>query len=102
MPSARPKLVALAALCLVSLGASCDRGPKTRVATSLDPRPASAERIERLEGVDVSELTDTEAQLWIGLINDQLSPCGEPLSVARCAELTRRRTVKPRASCGRG
>ena len=85
MQSARPKLVALAALCLVSLGASCDRGPKAASTASATSRPAPAERVERLDGVDLSELTDAEVQTWIGLVNEQLSPCGDPLSVARCA-----------------
>jgi 2-hydroxychromene-2-carboxylate isomerase len=80
----RSKLVALAALSLVSLGASCDRGPKGK------PAPGAAqgdegERVERVEGVDVSELTDTELELWRTLINEQLSPCGDPISVGRCA-----------------
>ena len=22
--------------------------------------------------------------MWVGLINDELSPCGDPMSVARC------------------
>ena len=47
------------------------------------PQP-SGERIEHLDGIDTSELTDAEASMWVGLVNDQLSPCGDPLSVARC------------------
>jgi protein-disulfide isomerase len=84
MQSARPKLMALAALCLVSLGASCDRGSKAQPAHA-GAKQVPSERLERIPGVDVSELTEAENQLWIGLINDQLSPCGDPLSVARCA-----------------
>jgi hypothetical protein len=84
MQPAAPKLVALAALSLVSLGASCDRGAKTPAAASAAAPAASGERVERLESVDTSELTDVEVQTWIGLINEQLSPCGDPISVARC------------------
>ena len=84
MQPARPKLVALAALCLVSLGASCDRGPKAQSSASAAAPKPTGERIEHLDGIDTSELTDAEASMWVGLINDQLSPCGDPLSVARC------------------
>jgi hypothetical protein len=35
--------------------------------------------------VDVSQLTDAEKALWVDMVNDQLSPCGDPESVARCA-----------------
>jgi protein-disulfide isomerase len=85
MQSARPRLVALAALCLLSSGASCDRGQKAQSVASPSSHEAQGERIERLEGVDISELTDAEIQMWIGLVNEQLSPCGDPSSVARCA-----------------
>jgi len=80
---ARPKPVALATLCLLSLGASCDR-PKQPAAAAAANAPNDGERVERLDGVDVSELTDAERQMWVGMINDELSPCGDPLSVGRC------------------
>jgi predicted DsbA family dithiol-disulfide isomerase len=85
MQPAAPKLLALAALSLVSLGASCDRGPKTASSASQGAPQAPRERVEHLDGVDVSELTEAEVQLWTTLINEQLSPCGDPSSVARCA-----------------
>jgi protein-disulfide isomerase len=78
------ELVALAALSLVSLGASCDRNPQAQSAVSASPA-SEGERIERLDGVDVSEMTDAEAGLWRSLINELLSPCGDPISVGRCA-----------------
>ena len=42
-------------------------------------------RIEQVPQVDTSQLTDAEKALWVDLINDQLSPCGDPVSVAKCA-----------------
>ena len=78
----RTQLLALAALCLLSVAASCDKGGKPAAPASSAAH--SGERIERLPGIDVSELTDAEVELWVGLVNDQLSPCGDPLSVARC------------------
>lgn len=81
-----PRLVAVAALSIMSLGASCDRAPKAPSAVA----PAAAvqaggSRIEKIEGVDTTELTDAEVKTWVELVNEQLSPCGEPVSVARCA-----------------
>ena len=81
----RSQFVALAAISLVSLGASCDRGPKSQSVAGATPANES-ERVERLEGVDTSELTDTELDLWRTLVNEQLSPCGDPISVGRCAQ----------------
>ena len=87
----RPSFIALAALCLISLGASCDRAKQAQ-GTASDPGSAEAtgpvapagERVEVLTGVDTSELTDAEVEVWQDLINERLSPCGDPLSVGRC------------------
>jgi 2-hydroxychromene-2-carboxylate isomerase len=92
MKLARSRLVALAALCLVSMGASCDRGPKAQSAASAADVAPSGERIEHLDGIDTSEMTDAETSMWVGLVNDELSPCGDPMSVARC--------VASRHKCG--
>ncbi len=93
MTSARSRLIGLVALSLVSLGASCDRNQKTPAAAASAPAPAGeGERVERLEGIDISELTDTEVELWTQLVNERLSPCGDPLSVGRC--------VATRNKCG--
>jgi len=42
--------------------------------------------IEDLEAIDTSIFTDGEKRQWVRLINDLLSPCGEPISVARCVQ----------------
>lgn len=77
--------MAVAALSLVSLGASCDRSPKAKSAAEAAPAAAAdGERVERLPGIDTSELTDAEVELWTSLVNERLSPCGDPLSVGRC------------------
>jgi 2-hydroxychromene-2-carboxylate isomerase len=46
---------------------------------------ARAPRIDEVPQVDTSQLTDAEKSLWSDLINDQLSPCGDPVSIAKCA-----------------
>ncbi len=80
--------LAVVLLGMMSLGASCSGGSDG----DGDPgsggeRPEPAEetpRVESLDAVDVSELTRAEQRVWVELINDQLSPCGEPISVGRC------------------
>ncbi len=46
---------------------------------------AAANRIETIPNVDLSELTTSEKRVFHDLANQFLSPCGEPVSVARCA-----------------
>jgi hypothetical protein len=71
----------LAALCLA--GCSGTHGSAPGAADS--KTAAHAPRIESVPQVDASQLTDAEKTLWVDLINDQLSPCGDPISIARCA-----------------
>ncbi len=74
-----PFLVLAMLLGLFSLGASCNGGSESASnATKSNPK------IEKLERVDVSALTEGERRTWIELVNEQLSPCGEPVSVAQC------------------
>ncbi|MCC6875975.1 MAG: thioredoxin domain-containing protein [Sandaracinaceae bacterium] len=83
--SGRPPLVPLVLLAMMSVGASCSgtaEEPSGSHAGGEAPRPP---RIETLEAVDVSELSRAERRVWVELVNDLLSPCGEPISVARCA-----------------
>jgi protein-disulfide isomerase len=42
-------------------------------------------QITSLVQVPTTDMTDAEQHLWAELINDQLSPCGDPRSVAKCA-----------------
>jgi protein-disulfide isomerase len=74
----------LALLGLFSLGASCNGGPEAA------PGQASgAAKIEKLDSVETSALTDGERRTWVELVNAQLSPCGEPVSVAQCVAESR-------------
>lgn len=73
---------------LMSLGASCsggsdDEGDPGQGGERPEPQEEGP-RVESLEAVDVSELTRAERRVWVELINDQLSPCGEPISVGQC------------------
>jgi len=58
-------------------------GDETVEDVEVEGRPPA---IEDLEAIDTSVLTDGEKRNWVRLINDQLSPCGEPISVARCVQ----------------
>lgn len=79
----RPRfpVVVLAILALSSMGASCNDDGDT---TSDGDDSSGGEQIESLEQVDISQLTGSERGVWRDLVNDVLSPCGEPVSVARC------------------
>lgn len=77
----------LFALAFVSMGASCsggssDNGTGGGTSTGSDERPAN---ITEIPGVELEDLTPGERRIWVSLVNDLLSPCGEPVSVARCA-----------------
>lgn len=97
-PVARAGL--LCALAFLSIGASCSGGTQTEEPSggqasgasgggggsgNRPEEPARGPRVERLEAVDLSELTAAERRIWVDLVNELLSPCGEPVSVARCA-----------------
>jgi protein-disulfide isomerase len=95
MGRTRRRVVGPIVLSLLSLGASCgDKSSRAGEGTeSREARAGAEERapeVESLPQVDASELTDVERGVWVGLINDQLSPCGEPVSVGRCAKENRR------------
>lgn len=80
-------LLSLALLGLFSLGASCNHGKETpsgeTAAEAKGDKPKSA-KIESLSKVDTSILTDPERRTFIEIVNEVLSPCGEPVSVAQC------------------
>jgi hypothetical protein len=87
MRSSSLPFVLLALLGMFCLGASCN----TKQAPA--PTGGSAQaRVEKLEQVDTSQLTDGERKVWSDLVNTQLSPCGDPVSVAQC--------VAERRACG--
>ncbi len=58
------------------------------------------DRITELPGVDTSMLTGPgDQRMWEALVNDLLSPCGEPISVAQCvADNASCRACRPAAA----
>jgi protein-disulfide isomerase len=82
------------------LGASCNGSSGTGANAGSGDKPAAetAGRVEKLEQVDTSQLTDAERRVFVDLSNELLSPCGEPVSVARCVVESRAcRTCVPAA-----
>ncbi|MBN8614710.1 MAG: thioredoxin domain-containing protein [Deltaproteobacteria bacterium] len=98
-------------LALMCIGASCSGGESEGSGASAGSgndhpsgqqqagqQPATRTNIDHIDGVDVSELTSAERRIFVDVVNDQLSPCGEPTSVARCAQETHScRTCVPAA-----
>lgn len=83
-------MVPLMLLALMSLGASCSGGNHGDTQSGGQGREERAPRVESLEQVDSSQLTRAEQRVYVELINDLLSPCGEPVSVGRCVAEERR------------
>ena len=75
-------------LALASLGCErsteADSGPKEGSSTIKPAPKASKEPIRSLPQVDTSALDDFGESIWIDMVNELLSPCGDPVSVARC------------------
>jgi len=81
-------------LVLASLG--CERTTAADSGSRGDPpeiKPApkaSKEPIRSLPQVDTSSLDSFGESIWIDMVNELLSPCGEPVSVARCISESRK------------
>jgi protein-disulfide isomerase len=76
--------VALLAGCGTSQAAGDDQ-PAERVEIEATPAAAARpRRIESLSKVSLDGLDAAARQVWIEVVNDVTSPCGEPVSVARC------------------
>jgi protein-disulfide isomerase len=61
-----------------------DSGPKQGSPTVKPAPGASKEPVRSLPQVDTSALDEFAEGIWIDMVNELLSPCGEPVSVARC------------------
>jgi protein-disulfide isomerase len=61
-----------------------DSGQKGGSSTTKPAPAASKEPIRSLPQVDTSQLDEFSQGIWIDMVNELLSPCGEPVTVARC------------------
>jgi protein-disulfide isomerase len=89
MRSLSLRLLLLPLLGLFSLGASCNGNQQVQGQQEPSKRTQAEQQIEKLPQVDTSALTDAERRQWADLVNDLLSPCGEPVSVAKCVAESR-------------
>ncbi len=71
----------LFALTLVSCGD--DEGEEVNTVEVTEP---VANLIEELDGVNLGDIGARDRRTWVRLVNDILSPCGEPISVAQCVQ----------------
>ena len=70
---------------LVCLMCACGGSQSSAPAAADSKSAARSSRVDEISQVDTSDLTEAEKALWIDMVNDQLSPCGDPQSVAKCA-----------------
>jgi protein-disulfide isomerase len=70
---------------LVCLMCACGGSQSSAPAAADSKSAARSSRVDEIAQVDTSDLTEAEKTLWIDMVNDQLSPCGDPQSVAKCA-----------------
>ncbi|MGB5222839.1 MAG: thioredoxin domain-containing protein [Polyangiales bacterium] len=62
-----------------------DSGPNQGSGSEAKPAPKAPKApIRNLPQVDTSALDEFSKGIWIDMVNELLSPCGEPVSVARC------------------
>jgi protein-disulfide isomerase len=75
----------------LGLGASCrNNGPRTPqadagAAPSREASTAAGPTVTEVAGVDLTSLNATERDTFWAVANDELSPCGDPHSIAVCA-----------------
>jgi 2-hydroxychromene-2-carboxylate isomerase len=70
---------------LVCLMSACGGSQSSAPAAADSKSAGRSSRVDEISQVDTSDLTEAEKSLWIDVVNDQLSPCGDPQSVAKCA-----------------
>lgn len=63
-----------------------DSGTKGGGEAEVKPAPKSGSKdpVRNLPQVDTSGLDEFSKSIWLDMVNELLSPCGDPVSVARC------------------
>lgn len=77
----------------LGLGASCrNRTAQRDAAVGADgqrggerPAPSAGANVTEVQGLDLANLNGTERETFWAVANDELSPCGDPHSLAVCA-----------------
>lgn len=76
-------VLALLSVSILSVGCGEDQSEASQKNGATIP---AKPQITELPGVDQSRLTAAEKRMWVDLVNTQLSPCGEPVTVAECVQ----------------
>ena len=67
------------------IGASSAEPEQAKAKPSAEPAARDdGKPIEKLPEVDVSALDEFARGIWVDMVNELLSPCGDPVSIARC------------------
>lgn len=74
------KLSCFGVLLLIACGADAEEQELVEEVVA----PVEAPKITTLKQVDLTGLNGAAKKVWVKEINDLLSPCGEPISLARC------------------
>lgn len=92
MSGSRVSLAMVFVLGSLAIGASCRNN---RAATSSQPEAADASAprapqapsgtVTEVQGLDLGELSSAERESFWAIANEELSPCGDPHSIAACA-----------------
>ena len=90
-------VLCLASTALVSAGCGCDKVEEETnrpISTAQAEAPAPVQSVPQ---VDLSEFDPASKQMWVDLANELLSPCHEPVSVARC--VAEKRNMSKMCAC---
>lgn len=92
MSGSRVSLAMVFVLGSLAIGASCrnnrfSASQQGNAADAAAPRAAQAPAgaITEVQGLDLSELSSAERESFWAIANEELSPCGDPHSIAACA-----------------
>lgn len=93
MSGSRVSLAVVLLLGALGMGASC-RNTRAQAPSSTEggdaraqaqaPAPSSG-TVTEVQGLDLAELSSAERETFWAIANDELSPCGDPHSIAVCA-----------------
>ena len=78
-------VVASLLVVLVASGCGSTEGKGTEAPARTSPATAEKVTMPAVPGVDVAGLPAAEQQRWAKLLGTLLSPCGDPVSLAKCA-----------------
>lgn len=70
---------------MVVVAFACHSNNQGELASEAQQQPRDDVPVVEVPGVDLSRMTEHEKGAWSKLMDEQLSPCGDPVSLAKCA-----------------